>query len=404
MQEPILREFKTAKRIANQVYYKNTILRYIYAHKKATKKELADLLDISLPALSQFVDSLAKDNTLICHKNTSSSWGRSAGYYTINPDKSLIIGCLISPDKIELCLFNTSGEILNQYHKIYRFIASPDNLIKHMITAIHKLMESYDATKLQAISVGCHGVIDVDKGESVFMPHKATWKSFSIRYRLASRFHVPVFVDNDCNIIALAEKWLGSAKAYKDFFIINLDYGIGAGIIINNYIYHGTSLFSGQIGHTPVTEYGPKCQCGNYGCLETVASEPALLKQLKMRLTKGYISDYFNDFDIHNITNDDFYKAIHQHDPVALRVIEDAAISISFSIRNMIHIIAPEAIILTGHLTKAGDYLLKPIQNAIISPFDIHTGTTIKLAKLKKEEYIKGSFYLWVEHTLKTRR
>lgn len=173
-------------------------------------------------------------------------------------------------------------------------------------------------------------------------------------------------------------------------------------IFINNYIYHGTSLFSGQIGHTPVTEYGLKCRCGNYGCLETVASEPALLEQLKLRLKKGYTSNYFNNFDINNISTRDFYAAIYEHDPVALRVIEDAAIHISFSIRNMIHIIAPEAIILTGSLTQAGKYLLKPIQSAIISPFDIHTGTEIKLAE--QENYIQGTFYLWVEHILKNRR
>ncbi len=402
MEKLILREFQTAKRSANKVYYENTIRRYLYAHKKATKKELADLLDISLPSISHIVERLEKNDEIICHNNTSPTWGRSAGYYKINPEKSMIIGCLLSPYQVELCLFDAAGDILNHLKKTWRFIASPENLMKHTIAAIHKLMEGYNPQKLKAISVGCHGVIDVEKGESVFMPHKSTWKSFNIRYRLASRFHVPVFVDNDCNIIALTEKWLGSAKSYKDFFIINLDYGIGAGIIINNYIYHGTSLFSGQIGHTPVTEYGLKCRCGNYGCLETVASEPALLEQLKLRLKKGYTSNYFNNFDINNISTPDFYAAIYEHDPVALRVIEDAAIHISYSIRNMIHIIAPEAIILTGSLTQAGKYLLKPIQSAIISPFDIHTGTKIKLAE--QENYIQGTFYLWIEHILKNRR
>ncbi len=400
----MLREFKTAKRIANKVYYENTIRRYIYAHKKATKKELADLLDISLPSISHIINPLIKNKELICQAPSSPSWGRSAGYYTINPDISLIIGCLLSPHTIEVCLFNAAGQILNHYKKTWHFIASAENLLKHTKTAINRIMSGYEMRKLKAISVGSHGVIDVEKGESVFMPHKSQWRSFNIRYRLASHYHVPVFVDNDCNIIALAEKWLGSAQSYKDFFIINLDYGIGAGIIINNYIYHGTSLFSGQIGHTPVTEYGLRCGCGNYGCLETVASEPALLEQIKLRLKKGYISNYFDNYDINEINIDDFYKAIYKHDPVALRVIEDAAIYISYSIRNMTYIIAPEAIILTGNLTKAGPYLIKPIQNAIISPFNIHTGTEIKLAGLKKEEHIKGTFYLWVEHTLRTRR
>ncbi len=404
MKQPILREFEIAKRVSNKIYCENTIIRYIYAHQKATKKTLADLLNISLPSASNIIDTLIQKEKLICQTSHSPSWGRSSGYYYINPDVSLIIGCILSPQFIEVSLFNTAGEIIAQYNKIFRFISSHENLLKHVKNAINIVLKGHDVKKLTAISVGCHGVVDIKKGESVFMPHKAKWGSFNIRYQLASRYNVPVYIDNDCNIIALAEKWLGSASEYKDFFIINLDYGIGAGIIINNYIYHGTSIFSGQIGHTPITEYGLKCQCGNYGCLETVASEPAILEQLKVRLKKGYISDYFEDFDINLINSDDFYKAIYHHDHVALRVLEDAAMHISYSIRNMIHIIAPEAIILTGNLTKAGDYLINPIQNAIISPFDIHTGTEIKISHLKKEDYIKGTFYLWVEHVYKTRR
>lgn len=404
MDKTLLREFDIAKRISNRDYYENTIIRYIYAHGKATKKTFADLLGISIPSVSHIIDDLVKNNLLICQTSNEPSWGRSSGFYMINPNKSLIIGCLISPHAVEVALFDSAGEIINKFDKKFNFISSHETLLKHIKNAINIVMQNQDESKLVAINVGCHEVIDIEKGESVFMPHKAKWTAFSIRYQLASRYHVPVYVENDCNVFALSEKWVGCASPYKDFFVINLDYGVGAGIIINNYVYHGTSIFSGQVGHTPVTEYGIKCQCGNYGCLETLASEPALLNLLKSRLKKGYISDYFKDFDINTIEPDNFYAAIYKHDPVALRVIEDAAIHISYSIRNMIYFIAPEAIILTGSLTQAGEYLLKPIENAIISPFGIHTDTKVQITNLARSDYIKGTFYLWVEYEFKTRR
>lgn len=125
------------------------------------------------------------------------------------------------------------------------------------------------------LALGVHGQVDPITGVSQTMP-RARWKTpIEIKYLLEERLGVQVRVDNDCVMLALAEKWQHQGTQ-QDFCVINVDYGIGSSFVINDHIYRGSLYGSGQIGHTIVNPDGNACDCGRYGCLETVASLSAL--------------------------------------------------------------------------------------------------------------------------------
>lgn len=131
------------------------------------------------------------------------------------------------------------------------------------------------------LALGVHGQVDPITGASKTMP-QAPWKTaVEIKYLLEEMLGVQVLLDNDCVMLALAEKWQNPA-ANGDFCVINVDYGIGSSFVINDNIWRGSLFGSGQIGHTIINPDGIACDCGRYGCLETVASLSALKKQARV--------------------------------------------------------------------------------------------------------------------------
>ncbi|MBS8849121.1 ROK family protein, partial [Escherichia coli] len=133
------------------------------------------------------------------------------------------------------------------------------------------------------LALAIHGQVDPVTGVSQTMPQAPWTTPVEVKYLLEEKLGIRVMVDNDCVMLALAEKWQNNSQE-RDFCVINVDYGIGSSFVINEQIYRGSLYGSGQIGHTIVNPDGVVCDCGRYGCLETVASLSALKKQARVWL------------------------------------------------------------------------------------------------------------------------
>src|SRR5690606_27370001 len=183
---------------------------------------------------------------------------------------------------------------------------------------------------------------------------------------LEDKLKLPVKVDNDCNTKALAERWFGEGKDVESFIIVNIDYGIGAGIMLRDQLFYGGNYGAGQIGHTVVKDDGPLCSCGNYGCLEAIASEPALLKEVVIKVKKGFPTKILELAGTpENISIEHLYEAAKLNDRMAVQLLESAGRFSGIAISTLVNLFNPQRVFITGGILKGGKHVLTPLYESV---------------------------------------
>jgi len=205
--------------------------------------------------------------------------------------------------------------------------------------------------KINSIGIGVPGTVDIPKGQLVGIPPNLPFMAdFSLRKYLSRFYTYPVYVDNDANVMALAEYKFGAAKGYENCICITLGTGIGSGIILNGKLFRGFSFVGPEFGHTTICYEGIKCNCGNYGCVEMYASEPAMLKRAKELLKKNRVSLLyeFSQGNPNRLKAKDLFKAEKLRDKVAHKVIQETAYYLGTALSSVVNLINPEIIVIGG--------------------------------------------------------
>ena len=179
---------------------------------------------------------------------------------------------------------------------------------------------------------------------------------------MSDKLGVPVALTNDANAAAVGEMTYGVARGMKDFIMITLGTGVGSGIVINGEVVYGHDGFAGELGHTTSVRYnGRQCNCGRTGCLETYTSAIGLARTAREWLEKSNTPSLLRSIP-ETITSKDVYEAAVQGDEIAVKVFEYTGKKLGESFADFVAFSAPEAIVLFGGLARAGDLLLKPIE------------------------------------------
>ena len=177
---------------------------------------------------------------------------------------------------------------------------------------------------------------------------------------------VPTRVTNDANAAAMGEMTYGVARGMKNFIMITLGTGVGSGIVVDGNIVYGSDGFAGELGHFVIdhTENGRPCGCGRSGCLETYCSATGVARTAREILSKRTEDSPLRQLDPAKITSYDVFKAAEQGDPIALDIFDFTGKVLGTACADFVTFNSPEAIIFFGGLTKAGDYLMKPLREA----------------------------------------
>lgn len=199
---------------------------------------------------------------------------------------------------------------------------------------------------------------------------------------------VPCSLTNDANAAAIGEMTYGAARGMKDFIMITLGTGVGSGIVANGQLIYGHDGFAGELGHVTVVKDGRLCGCGRKGCLETYASATGVARTAKEIVQANKVKTLLSEIPIDDITSKDVYDAAVKGDKVAISVFEETGKILGEAFANFINFSSPEAIVLFGGLTKAGDYLVKPIEKYMEENLmHIFKGKTkILLSQLKESD------------------
>lgn len=190
------------------------------------------------------------------------------------------------------------------------------------------------------------------------------WKGrIPMAYLLSKALNdIPVALTNDANAAAIGEMTYGAARGMKDFIEITLGTGLGSGIVVGGKLVYGHDGFAGEIGHTIIRRNGRSCGCGRYGCLETYCSATGVARTAKEFLEAREDESLLRSVDVEELTSKDVYDAAIQGDKLALDVFETTGAILGEALADSVAYTSPEAIILFGGLTKAGNILLEPVK------------------------------------------
>jgi glucokinase len=180
-----------------------------------------------------------------------------------------------------------------------------------------------------------------------------------------SNYNIPVTLTNDANAAAIGEMTYGAARGMKDFIEITLGTGVGSGIVVGGTLVYGHDGFAGELGHVKVKENGRICGCGRKGCLETYCSATGVARSAREMLTTRTDRSLLRDLNPETITSKDIYDAAVKGDKLAIEIFEYTGNILGEALSNFVAFSSPEAIILFGGLTKAGDLLLNSIRRSM---------------------------------------
>lgn len=277
----------------------------------------------------------------------------------------LVVGIDIGGTNTELALVDSFGKLWS--HRKFsttQFKESIHLYIQALADAIKAMQKEVDSNK-EIVGIGIGAPNGNYYSGTIPQAVNLPWKGeLPLSQELTRLLGIPVVITNDANAAALGEQAYGSAKGMKDFYVITLGTGVGSGIVANGQLIYGYDGLAGELGHFIIEKEGRECGCGRRGCLETYCSATGLVRtarELLSNLPEGASSLQ----TVEHLTSKEIYELALARDSTARKVYQVTGHLLGFSLANFATFSSPEAIILFGGLTKAGQLLLQPTQQAL---------------------------------------
>ena len=301
--------------------------------------------------------------------------------------KKYVVGVDVGGTNIKLGVVNPSGQVIVRTSFATKPFAS--SRIK-LITALSREIEASIITagltkkQIAGVGIGLPGLVDYEKGIVRFLPNIPGWRSVPLRAILQKKIHLPVYVDNDVKVITLAESKFGAGRGVRDLVCMTLGTGVGAGLILNGALYRGKDNAAGELGHVPLNEEGPQCNCGGSGCFETYVGNRALFALASHVMGKP------------GMTTEQMFALAQKGNKKALHFWKLAAGHIGNGLVGIVNLLNPRLIIIGGGISNNEKFLFKTIAQTIRQRAMSLQGSAfrIKRAKFKDDAGIIGAYVL----------
>ena len=328
------------------------VLAIVRERGQTSRADIARQTGLARSTVSNLVGELQRDG-LVVERDTAASGqgGRPAVLLTLNPGAGAVIGVHFDHGGVRVALADLDHTIraeahreLDVDHEAVEGFEAAAALVDEVIAAA-----GADRERIFGVGAAIAGPVSAATGtvgSSTILPG---WVGIEVAAELERRLGLPVHVDNDANLGALAESVLGAGRDASEMVYLMLSSGIGAGLILGGRLYRGAGGTAGEIGHVLVDENGPMCRCGLRGCLETYAGANALLDLLRRD----------------DLTVESMVELAMDGDPACARVIGDAARTVGRVLAGLCNQFNPELVVVGGRLAAAGDVVLEPMRDAV---------------------------------------
>jgi glucokinase len=284
-------------------------------------------------------------------------------------EKNMYIGVDLGGTNIAVGIVDEQGNIKHEKSCATRVGKEPQEIVEDMIGLIFNVLEesNMELQEIKAIGIGIPGLAD-NNGCVIYCVNLG-WKNVPLRELLEKKLHIPIYIDNDATVAALAEYERGCMKNCKSGIMLTLGTGIGGGIILNGNVYSGFNGVGSELGHVVVGENFYNCNCGKNGCLETFASSTAIIRHTKKLIEEMNESTTIiekAEGDINNINAKIVFDCAKEGDKIANLAVARLVKYLSIGIFNIVNFIDPEVIALGGGVAGAGQYLLDMVINEVM--------------------------------------
>ncbi|MDD4875589.1 MAG: ROK family protein [Dehalococcoidales bacterium] len=266
--------------------------------------------------------------------------------------------------KLLSAIISPAGEVLAREYCFVFADEGPQSVIERIFSSINSILWqiSIEPSQLNSISIAAAGAIDTEKGLVTSSPHLPGWHNIPLRDMVKEKYSVNTYLINDASAAVLGEHHFGAGQGINNLILLTIGTGIGGGIIIDGKLYSGTNGTAGEIGHMTISTNGPKCTCGNVGCLEMLVSGKAIARETIKRIRQGEKSSLVN---VNDITAEEVLKAAQDGDFLASKVIFKAATCLGIGMVNIVNIFNPEMIIIGGGAANMGNLLINPAKQIV---------------------------------------
>ncbi len=338
-----------------------SLLELIRINKQVSKAELAQITGLSPTACGIIVTNLLDKGYIREAGIGTSKGGRRPILYELTPRSYFSIGVDIDIDYMRFILMDITGQVEFEDKISCDFARAASDSIRLMEEKIAEIIENHNIehNRLLGVGVSVPGMIDNLTHEIIFAPNLG-WERVNLEHMMARIGDLPIYVDNEAMCSALCENWIGCCMDESDFVCINMKSGIGSSIFASGNLYRGCCGSAGEIGHITVDQNGPRCACGNYGCLEALVSARTMVEKAQKLVRQGLITDFE---DIEAITVDDIFKLAREGNESARIILVESAGYLGLAVANLINTVNPSKIVLGKELVKFSEDILDHLKS-----------------------------------------
>lgn len=341
---------------------RNLVLNLIRSGGPISRTDIAERTHLSMATVSGITGALLEAGLVRETGAGESSGGRRPVLLQFEPRAGFVVGLKLTEHAIISAITDLDANVL--HHRLNPVDTGQG--VEATFAAIAAAVEAtirasaVDPARVLGTGIGLAGVIDSEAGICRYSPILG-WRNVAVAGPLEARLGMAVYLDNDVNTLTIAEQWFGYGHAVDHFAVVTVGRGIGAGIVVNGQCYRGAQGGAGELGHLTIDPAGPHCACGKRGCVETLASDPAVLRAYAEALAReGRPCP-----DPAHLTIDAVAEAAGQGDEAARTVLARAGEALGLGIAHLVNILNPVLVIVGGEGVVAGDWRFGPMRCAL---------------------------------------
>ena len=385
---------------AKNLLFKRKILKHLYFANSLSCAELSILINKSLPLTTKLVYELIDEGYVLEKGFAVSTGGRRPITFSLKADVQYIVSVALDQFVARIVVMDMHNRFVTAVEKFDLPLYKNPEAVNLLSDRIKKFIKKsrIPAKKIIGIGIGMPGFVDAKKGINYSFLKTA---GKTVTELLQEKLELPVFIDNDSSLIALAELRFGASKGKTNAMVVNIGWGVGLGMIVNGELFRGNNGFAGEFSHIPLFSNGKLCSCGKRGCLETETSLLTVINKAKEGLKSGRVSildpailEHFEQ------ASEALVTAACEGDQFAVELFSEAAYNIGRGVAILIHILNPELIVLSGRGSAAGKIWQAPIQQALNEHCipRLATNTSIEISSLGYDAELIGAAALVMEN------
>lgn len=376
---------------------RSAVVKILQQREICSRADIAKEMGLTQASITKIVAVLMEMGIVSEVGNIKGQGNRRSVGLKLNTETNQIIGVKFARQMFQVGVFDISGKLYTSRKTEYSIEQDKEIVLAQMKGQIHKILEDYP--NVVAIGLALPGPYLRDEGRIAVMTMMPFWHSINFIDEFKDEFNKPVFIEQDANAGAMAEWWFGEHDRPLHTLAYLLDgEGVGSGIVENGNLLLGKQGAAAEFGHISVDVHGPRCECGNYGCLEMYCSIPAMLKKTQERLPEL--------LDKHNPTREDTYNAVFEEarkgNEIAKEIVEEIAVYLGYGCVTLINAYNPDIIVIGDCISSGGNLILPTIKEVVKERTipELSQKVEIKLSNLKVDSTFYGAAAIATDRVL----